>query len=686
MGGTPLLTPFMWSFPVFFILLGLNLLLMSPKSNRNILFPVAFFAAILLLAACASPGTPSGGPRDEAPPRFVRSNPGLGATEVDRQRIVLEFDEIVNVKDAFSKVVISPTSANTPRVTSNGKRVYINFSDTLEPNTTYTVDFGNAIEDNNEGNKLSNFAYWFSTGPELDTLRISGMVLAANNLEPQQSMIVGVHSIQADSAFKTLRLERVAKTDDRGRFTIRGLKPGDYRLFALADANNDYKWDNPQEDIAFTDFTINPYTEEITVRDTIYDLKTGRIDTIVDRIRTRYLPNNILLNSFNVDFRQKYLVKNERLDSTRISFIFSAPNDSLPLFRLIGNEEGRFPTPWVVERSIKNDSVTLWLNDPTLISTDTLLLEARYPATDKNLEIIEKTDTLRFITNRPRTKPKKERRQKNDTVTAPAIKFLDMTVKPMGSLDVQAPITIDFAQPLTDLKTDAFHLEQMVDSIWKPVAITGPVPIDSVATRTFKIDFPHEYEGKYRLRVDSIAATGIYGNFTKPVEQDFNVKKRDDYFDLRFRLASLPDSIPCFVELLNSSDQPVRTVKVENAMAVFTDVPLGTYYARLIEDSNGNGVYDTGNYDEHRQPEYVYYYPKALKITKRWDLEQPWNITEVALDKQKPSAIKKNKPERDKRSNNNAQQQEEDEIFDPTANPFDPNDKKNRRTTGTRPF
>lgn len=208
-------------------------------SYRKAFLALAGGAAASLLFSCASIGNPSGGPRDEDAPAFVRANPAPGATNVTNRRAMLEFDELVNVKDAFSKVVISPTTAQTPRVSTSGRRVYIDFGDSLAENTTYTVDFGNSIEDFTEGNKLPSFAYSFSTGPELDTLQISGMVLAARNLEPQQQMIVGVHSILADSAFKKLRLERVAKTDDRGRFTVRGLKPGQYRLFALADANND---------------------------------------------------------------------------------------------------------------------------------------------------------------------------------------------------------------------------------------------------------------------------------------------------------------------------------------------------------------------------------------------------------------------------------------------------------------
>lgn len=636
------------------------------------------------LFSCASPGRPSGGPRDEDPPRFIGSTVPLGATDVNAERIVLRFNELVNVKDAFSKVVISPTSAKTPRITSNGRNVYINFQDTLAPNTTYTVDFGNAIEDNNEGNKMSSFAYWFSTGPDIDTLRISGMVLAADNLEPQQSMIVGVYSQSEDSLFKTTRLERIAKTDDRGRFVLRGLKPGAYRLFALADANNDYKWDNPQEDIAFTDFTVTPTTERRLVQDTIYDLRTGQIDTIVDRMRTVYLPNTVLLNSFNINFNQQYLVKSERLDSTRFSFIFNAPADSLPALRLLD-----FPdiTDWfVLDRSAGNDTLTYWIKNPELIHTDTLRIGLGYNSHDKQLNLVPRVDTLKMLTVRPKVNKKQAKKNNKDSVEEAQPVFLEMRIGASGSHDVNTPVTVEFGQPLQQINRESFHIEVMKDSLWLPVVdAVGLVPTDTLTTRRYKMEYPWEYDTKYRVTVDTLAATGIYGNVSRPAQQEFTIRKQSEYFDLRFRITSLPDSVPAFVELLDGQDKPVRRAPVYDGIASFTDIPLGTYYARLIEDRNGNGRWDTGSYDDHLQPEYVYYYPKALKVTKRWDIDNPWDLTATAIDLQKPAAIKKNKPEVDKKSRNRSNEEneesEDDDVFDPTRNPFDPNDRGRRRST-----
>ena len=645
----------------------------------------------LMLWSCASIGTPSGGPRDEDPPRFVRSNPAPGATNFNNRRVVITFDEIINVKDAFSKVVISPTSAQTPRVSSNGRNVFIEFQDSLRPNTTYTVDFGNAIEDNNEGNKLQSFSYTFSTGSELDTLRISGMVLAARDLEPQQGMLVGVYRVDsagaevADTTFRRTPLERIAKTDDRGRFTVRGLKPGNYRVFALADVNNDFRWDNPQEDIAFTSFTVSPTSERISVTDTIWDLKNGKVDSVVQRMRTRYLPNDILLSSFNINFKQQYLTKSERIDSTRISLIFNAEAKSPAALQLVGHDAS---SPWYwLERNATNDTLTYWIRDPQLIATDTLNLALTYMATDSAMQLSSRTDTLKLLTQRPRAAKKKNKEKvkksgKAETADSIMVKPLNMTIAASASHDIRQPLVIEFPEPLERLDTAAFHLQMLKDSVWiRPDKPYRLMPYDSISIRKYKIEYPWQYGTTYKLTVDSLAATGIYGLHTAPAEKELTVKKESEYFNLTFRLSGLVDTIPCFVELLDGSDKPVRMAPVVKNTVSFNDIPLGTYYARLIEDINGNGIYDTGDYDSRRQPEYVYYYPKALKITKRWDLDQPWNILETAIDRQKPAAIKKNKPDADKRKRQSDYDEvnTEDEIFDPTANPFDPNDKSKRR-------
>ena len=206
---------------------------------------------------------------------------------------------------------------------------------------------------------------------------------------------------------------------------------------------------------------------------------------------------------------------------------------------------------------------------------------------------------------------------------------------------------------------------------------------DSVSPRHFKVEYPWAYETKYRLAADTMAAIGIYGKPTRPISQEFSTKKEEDYCSLTFHLSGLDPAIPSFVELLSGSDAIVRTEPVANNSVTFKYLSPGKYYARLIEDFNGNGEYDTGNYDLQLQPDLSYYYPKVINIKKNWDKEEQWDVFAVAIDQMKPNAIKKNKPAQDKRNREqtNENEEEEEEMFDPTANPFDPN-SKNRRKTG----
>ena len=196
---------------------------------------------IILLYACASTGTPDGGPYDETPPKFVRATPEPNATNNKRKKIAIEFDEFIKIENAAEKVIISPPQTEMPEVKASGKRVLVEFFDTLRDNTTYTIDFGDAIVDNNEGNPMGNFSYAFSTGEIIDTMEVSGTVLNAQDLEPIKGIQVGLHSNLNDSAFTSLPFVRISRTDSRGHFTIKGVAPGKYRIYALKDGNQNYK-------------------------------------------------------------------------------------------------------------------------------------------------------------------------------------------------------------------------------------------------------------------------------------------------------------------------------------------------------------------------------------------------------------------------------------------------------------
>jgi hypothetical protein len=241
---------------------------------------------------------------------------------VNRTHITLTFDENVQISDASSKVVVSPAQKTMPSISAGGRHVNVELRDTLVANATYTIDFADAIKDLNEGNVLDGLAIDFSTGDEIDTLRISGMVLEARTLEPAQGMLVGVYSNPSDTAITTLQLERIAKTNQLGQFTVRGLKPGTYRIFALNDVNRDYRWDR-SEDIAFYDTPIEPSVTPIELTDTF--VSNEGPDSLAVRSSFRYLPDDILLTWFNEGYASQYLRDNSRKERA-YSTSNSAPN------------------------------------------------------------------------------------------------------------------------------------------------------------------------------------------------------------------------------------------------------------------------------------------------------------------------------------------------------------------------
>lgn len=631
-------------------------------------------AAALLLAACASIGRPEGGPRDMTPPVMVSSTPAPGAVKVSNGRIDIVFDENITLDDPMNKIVVSPPQKKQAQISSNGRRVRITLRDTLRDSTTYTVDLADAVRDLNEGNILDGLAIDFSTGPSIDTLMISGIVFEGRTLEPAQGMIVGVYSTPvADTTLTTLPMERITKTNALGRFTIRNLKPGSYRVFAINDLNHDFHWDR-SEDIAFLDRDISPSTMAIEVTDTFTDAAGN--DSLVTRPATRFLPDDILLTWFNENYKPLYLVKHERPDARRLTLEMSTRSDSLPQLTLLNTVRAgaRLDREAVLQSSPGLDSLTYWLRDTTLIGSDTLKIAARYLHTDTLDNITFTTDTLTFALRQ--AKKKKKRDEETDSV--PKLEFVNIGISSRQPQDLNIPLLFETSAPTASIDSAGFRIEELVDSIWMPVAARIPSPPDSLQPMRLLTEMTWKPKTKYRVTIDSLAVTDIYGNHNRPFVQEVSTHAIEDYAALFFNIGDLgPDS--AIVELL-SSDKPVRLEPVRNGVATFEYVTPGAYYARLFIDRNHNGRWDTGCVADTLQPEDVFYFSKKLNLKKNWDVEQQWNIYETPVDLQKPEDIKKNKPprpkweteeEREKRKKGN--NDDEEEEFDPFMNdPFAP--------------
>ncbi|MDE6453255.1 MAG: Ig-like domain-containing protein, partial [Muribaculaceae bacterium] len=641
----------------------------------------ALFAAAgaLLAPACASIGRPDGGARDTEPPVFISSRPAPAATGVTSTRITAIFDENIQLDDAFNKVIVSPVQSQPPSVSANGRRLSVELRDTLIPDATYTIDFGDAIKDLNEGNILDGFALDFSTGPTIDSLRISGIVLAAENLEPAQGMLVGVYradSVLPDSTVRTKALERVARTNQLGQFTVRGLAPGAYRIYAINDINRDYRWDR-SEDAAFLDVDLTPAVEPIQVTDTLRG--ADGLDSIATRHGHRYLPNDVLLTWFNEGYRAQYLKDYTRPTRRIITLGFGATCDTLPRIAIVNDTTPGArridPRPdWLLPQvNLTRDTLQYWITDSAVYAVDSLRLAVSYRRPDSLEQLTWTTDTLRFFFRDPKPKDDKKKKKKEKTEDtdslaadtlppAPPIEFLAVRALGGTTQDVHLPLNLEFDQPLAAVDTAAIHLELLRDTTYTPVDPPRLIP-DTLRLQRRSLAAAWTPGAKYRLTIDSAAITGIYGNFNKPFKHEFSVKPEEEYSGIDFNLQGLPPGAQAIVQLLTSADKPQYTqAATPDGHAVFRHLNPATYYARLFIDTNANGRWDTGILDSI-QPEEVYYFPKALKLKKNWDIAQDWNINELPVDAQKPLAIKKNKPKLkpgEKRTDDDSEEEEDE--------------------------
>lgn len=615
---------------------------------RKVLAVVTVIAA---LYSCASIGRPDGGPLDETPPRFIGSTPAAGALNNTKTKVSLSFDEFIKLEKANEKVVISPPQVQQPEIKASGKKISVNLLDSLKPNTTYTIDFSDAIVDNNEGNPLGNFAFTFSTGSVIDTMEVSGTLLEASNLEPVKGMLVGMHSNLSDTAFTKLPFDRVARTDSRGHFTIRGVAPGKYRIFGLMDADQNFAFSQKSEALAFNDSLIIPRWEERIRQDTTW-VDSLTIDTVVERKCTYYLPDNVILRSFKEDLFSQYLVKNERLTPEKFTLYFAAKADTLPVLKGLNFDE---KDAFIIEKNLTNDTIHYWVRDSLLYKQDTLSLSLNYLYTDTLNQLVPRTDTLNLVAKNVKKavdESKKKKKKKGEEEEPEPTKFLHVSTYIPSAMDVYDYISLSFDEPIASFDSAAIHLKQKVDTLWEDIPFTFEQ--DSLKLRKYNLYYEWEPGKEYEFSVDSTAFHGIYGLFTDKIKQNIKVRSLEEYGAIYFNVSGC-DSI-AFVELLDTQDKVVRKVPVVNGQADFYFLNPGKYCARLINDTNGNGVWDSGEYETKRQPEMVYYYPQILEPKANWEVEQTWDVKALPLDKQKPDELKKQKPDEDKKKrdrNNN---------------------------------
>lgn len=624
-----------------------------------------FYAIIaLLISACANIGSPDGGMYDETPPVVVSSSPMNGALRNNKKKISILFNEYIRLENANEKVMISPPQQEMANVRTEGKRIKIDLFDTLQSNTTYTIDFSDAIEDNNEHNAMGFYTFTFSTGDVIDTMQVAGYAFNAEDLEPIKGILVGVYpadSTYNDSLIRKSPLTRISRTNGEGKFVVKGLRPGSYRVFALEDKDGDMRFTQKSERIAF-DTTIYTVSCRPDVRyDTIWH-DSVRYDSIRVIPYTHYFPDDIVLRVFLEAGQEQHLLKTERPNPYMFRLYFTAPTDSLPTIKGLNFDEKCL----VLTPSLHNDTLTYWVTD-TIYSQqqDTLSFALTYLDTDTTGLLQSRTDTLELVPKqtyksiREEQLEKMEKWEKSRAKQAKRAKKslsyarnpysftpLEISVSPSGGLNPNENVTLRSKEPILEIDTSHVHFSVKQDSNWIPEPhLFLPVKNDRYAYRLYA-----EWESNktYQLIVDSAAIVSVLGHSTKTIKNEFKVRGSKEFGSIFVHVISADTGV--VVQLIDRSGKIKAWQRADkDGRADFFYLRAGNYYLRCFVDCNGNNKWDTGDYETGLLPEDVFYFPKPINLRAQWDVEQDWEIRAIPIESQKPREMVKQKGDKKKK-------------------------------------
>ena len=626
--------------------------------KRFSLFLLALIGLTSLIAACANQGAgPDGGPYDETPPHIVGMTAPERLQNGKRTKFSLVFNELIKVDNPTEKIIVSPPQIETPEIKVSGRRITVELLDSMRPNTTYTVDFSDAITDNNEGNPLGQYTYIFSTGQTTDTMQMSGYVLNAEDLEPVKGILAGLYQQHHDSAFAQRAFDRVARTDASGFFSIKGVAPDrDYRLYALQDADGDFHFTQPSEMLGFLHNDLRAGAFRDTRYDTLW-VDSVRYDSIRIIPYTHFTPDDLVVRAFKIDVNTRHYLKAQRDVPEWFTTFFTGPSRKRPTIQGLNFDASK---AFVVNASAGNDTLTYWLADTTLLRQDTLRFAYTYDNWDDSLaQMLPKTDTLELV---PKTtfakraaneakelekwnKQREKREKRGDfSKSQPPMVALQLRADVSSSLVPNRNILIQFDQPLQRFDTKKLHLRLKKDSTYHD----APYALDTVPNNILAYRLRAEWRPgqEYQLVIDSAAMTSLYGRVNLATDNKFSIAKLEDFGTVFLSLSNAHEST--VVQLLGSDGKPVAQAPTKNGRAEFYYVQPGKYYLRCFFDRNGDGKWTTGSWSPRRDPEEVYYFPKEIEVRANWDLNESWDVTALRLDKQKPDALVKQRSDKQK--------------------------------------
>jgi hypothetical protein len=598
---------------------------------RRSILSIFFVIAVLfiLIAACAKISSPSGGIRDRIPPVPVKSVPVNGAKNFKSKTLSVTFDEYVVLDKISEKLMVSPPLKKKPRVFLKGKSVITEFDEDLKDSTTYTFYYQDGIKDLNEGNVLENFKVVFSTGPVIDSLSVTGNVYNSLNLEVPQKTSVLMYKEIADSAVVKHLPEYISMIDQFGYFRIDNVKVGKYRLYALKDVDNSKNYNLAEEEFAFMDAPIEVSPEKNlipVVKDTV-KLKsentgsketkgikgTKRVnekekETVQDTIGLKGDNQLILYLALK---KNHYLAGSSRSQKYFMLYALSLPPDTMKFdLEIPGSGENSY----ILERSIKRDTLKVWIADSTIYSKTLITTIVKYPFTDSVGKLGYKKDSvqMRFVTPRvPRgTKVKKT-------------KFAFETNIKSGVINPGQNITFKSQTPFSLPDTSRIRLFQVLDSTKIRVPFT--LTIDSATRCRYIMNSMLLPAKKYLLIADSASFGNIYNEYTDSTAIKFSVRDLESFCKLTLNISNVRGNT--IIQLLNKSEKLIAERYInKDGTVVFPLLESETYRIRAIFDLNGDRKWTTGDFFAGRQPEPVAYYPDEIYIKTNFEITNNWVI------------------------------------------------------------
>lgn len=611
------------------------------ESRRSI--PIAAWVLscgfiLCLFPNCAKVGSPTGGPRDENPPVVTGSVPDNKAVGNKPELLEITFDEFIVLKNLNDELVISPPLKEKPVTRIRNKTLVIDLNNELRDSTTYTLNFGNAIADNNEGNLLADYEFVFSTGPAIDSLAVTGIALNAFSLKPEKDklFVMLYENLNDSTPYRDLPLY-ITKTSAEGKFAINNIRPGTYKIFALKDGNNNLMFDMTDEMIAFGDSTlvISPgNVEKINfVKDSSLNkaratlprkgknapADTAQADTVKVAGREFYAVNTSLFLFTEEDMRQNVIAR-ERERRELLTFAFSRP-----LFDSVRLDPLNFTARrWCLEDySANRDTARFWITDTSLIRRDTLSFALAYTATDSAGNFVTRTDTV-FMRYRPKEARGKPGRKDKEGEDSPDSLLLNLStnIRKGSVFDLNQPLMIISPRPFATNDINRLLLTRMEDTLEFPQPI-GPLDdTSSLYAIRYKVNW--EENSNYTLKIFPGAVTDIYGATHDTTVISFRTQRSDHYG--RIILSCDSSEMPLIIQLMDEKENRIAEKYLEeNGQVIFDYLQPKKYRIKAIVDVNRNKKWDTGRYLGRIQPEKVVYYPDLIDVRSNWDVELAWD-------------------------------------------------------------